>query len=77
MTDHDISPIAPPTLGDVLGSPVAYAEAAIAAQTLLIRSVARSVACPVGPRHARRPVRSRMAVRVAVVAAAVRQMAAG
>lgn len=77
MTRTEISPIAPPTLGEVLGSPVAYAEAMIAAQTLLpllTRPSARPSVRPVGARHARRPVRSWMGVRVAVLAAAVRQL---
>jgi hypothetical protein len=58
MTDYEAIPIAPPMLGDVLASPVAYAEAMIAGQTL-------SPFIRVGSRRGRRIV----AVRVAVAAA--------
>lgn len=67
MTDFNVIPIAPPTLGDVLASPSAYAEAMIAAQTL---SPFIPVAGPGRVRGARRGVVRKLAAGAVVLAAA-------
>jgi|HubBroStandDraft_3_1064219.scaffolds.fasta_scaffold1189552_2 hypothetical protein len=61
-----VIPVAPPMLGDVLGSPVAYAEAMIAGQT---PCPFPSAARPGRPGRARGTLR-RLAARVALLAAA-------
>lgn len=68
MTGHEVAPIPPPMLGDVIANPGAYAEA-IAAQTLSALFPSFPAARSPRVRRARRGAVRRLAVRVAVVAA--------
>lgn len=71
MTGRDLAPVAPPMLGDVLASPVAYAEAMIAAQTpCSFPPACLPVTWPRRSRRAGGGAVRRLAVRVAVLAAA-------